>query len=129
MNNKYIGASSFGKLAAHRVRVEPRSLSKCVYYCRPLGYHLIARRNHFMQAKLDVLAAIAEERDDTETNSYRVLMVGDSTMSHQFGSICGFMAERNSLRFSFNPEVCAYVCVFTLSRAAKICQVCICCEY
>ena len=56
-----------------------------------------------MQAKLDNLAAIAEEREDTQTNPYLVLMVGDSTMSHQFGSVCGFMAEREGRRF--DPEV------------------------
>ncbi|CAN0083842.1 unnamed protein product [Ectocarpus sp. 6 AP-2014] len=59
--------------------------------------------NKFMQAKLDLLASIAEEREDTETEPFRVLMIGDSTMSHQFGAICGFMGEREGRRF--DPEV------------------------
>ncbi|CAN0433950.1 unnamed protein product, partial [Ectocarpus fasciculatus] len=59
--------------------------------------------NKFMQAKLDVLASIAEERADTETEPFRVLMIGDSTMSHQFGAICGFMGEREGRRY--DPEV------------------------
>eukprot|EP00903_Cladosiphon_okamuranus_P016931 g15607.t1 len=59
--------------------------------------------NTFIQAKLDVLAVIAEEREeDTQTEPYRVLMVGDSTMRHQFGSLCGFMAEREGRWF--DPE-------------------------
>ena len=55
-----------------------------------------------MQAKLDTLAVIAEEREDTQTDPYRVLMVGDSTMSHQYGAICGFMGEREGRRFDPN---------------------------
>ena len=61
-----------------------------------------------MQAKLDVLAEIAEEREDSKTDPYRVLMVGDSTMRHQFGAICGFMGEREGRRF--DPEVRQRVC-------------------
>ncbi|CAN0256673.1 unnamed protein product [Pylaiella littoralis] len=58
--------------------------------------------NHVIQAKLDVVASIAEEREHTETEPYRVLMVGDSTMSHQFGVICSFMGEREGRRY--DPE-------------------------
>eukprot|EP00903_Cladosiphon_okamuranus_P016927 g15603.t1 len=55
-----------------------------------------------MQGKLDTLAAIAEDRENTKTEPYRVLMAGDSTMSHQFGAICGFMGERDDRRYDPN---------------------------
>lgn len=68
-----------------------------------------------MQAKLDLLASIAEEREDTETEPFRVLMIGDSTMSHQFGAICGFMGEREGRRF--DPEVCFFFLFVSTDRA------------
>ncbi|CAM9288323.1 unnamed protein product [Scytosiphon promiscuus] len=55
--------------------------------------------NRVIQAKLDVMATIAEQRDRDETEPFRVLMVGDSTMSHQFGAVCAFMGEREGRRF------------------------------
>ncbi|CAM9288249.1 unnamed protein product [Scytosiphon promiscuus] len=58
--------------------------------------------NPFMQAKLDVMAAIAEQRGHDKTEPFRVLMVGDSTMSHQFGAMCAFIGEREGRRF--DPE-------------------------
>ncbi|CAN0256736.1 unnamed protein product [Pylaiella littoralis] len=75
--------------------------------------------NHVVQAKFDVLASIAEEREHTETEPYRVLMVGDSTMGHQFGAVCGFMGERGGRRY--DPEVRASqkkngCCMDTLSE-------------
>lgn len=67
-----------------------------------------------MQAKFDELAAIAESEasravaasrgDDPSSTPYRILMVGDSTMKHQFGAACGFLAERPGKRF--DPKVC-----------------------
>ncbi|CAM9845759.1 unnamed protein product [Ectocarpus sp. 12 AP-2014] len=63
--------------------------------------------NHVMQAKLDVLAAIVEDEQESSSSTssekpFRVLMVGDSTMSHQYGAICGFMGEREGRRY--DPE-------------------------
>ena len=46
---------------------------------------------------------IAEEREGTETDPYLVFMVGDSTMSHQYGAICAFMGERDGRRY--DPDV------------------------
>ncbi|CAM9213547.1 unnamed protein product, partial [Laminaria digitata] len=55
-----------------------------------------------MQARIDQLALIAEAREDT-TEPFRVMMVGDSTMEHQYGTICSFLGERGGRRF--DPEV------------------------
>ena len=55
-----------------------------------------------MQNRIDDLAKIAEAREDT-TDYFRVMMVGDSTMEHQYGNICSFFGERKGRRF--DPEV------------------------
>lgn len=55
-----------------------------------------------MQAKIDELALIAEAQEDA-TEPFRVMMVGDSTMEHQYGVVCAFLAEREGRRF--DPEV------------------------
>lgn len=57
-----------------------------------------------MQARIDELAVIAEARGDT-TDYFRVMMVGDSTMEHQYGVVCSFLGEREGRRF--DREVCA----------------------
>lgn len=67
-----------------------------------------------MQAKFNELAVIAESEasravaasrgNDPSSTPYRILMVGDSTMKHQFGAACGFLAERHGKRF--DPKVC-----------------------
>ncbi len=64
---------------------------------------LLYGRNKVIQGKLDALAVIAEQRGADKTDPFRVLMVGDSTMSHQYGAICGFMAEREGRRY--DPDV------------------------
>ena len=65
-----------------------------------------------MQAKFEELAMIAESDaarevaaargEDPSAKPYRILMVGDSTMRHQFGAVCGFLAERPGKRFDPN---------------------------
>ncbi|CAM9449902.1 unnamed protein product [Ectocarpus sp. 12 AP-2014] len=92
----------------HTVLAEPCNEVVCGYWWKNYlsgedGNAWFDSWNKFMQAKLDLLASIAEEREDTETEPFRVLMIGDSTMSHQFGAICGFMGEREGRRF--DPEV------------------------
>lgn len=51
-----------------------------------------------MQAKFDELVEIAEA--ENKEKPFRILMVGDSTMKHQFGSMCGFLGEREGHRFN-----------------------------
>ncbi|CAN0429265.1 unnamed protein product [Ectocarpus fasciculatus] len=77
-----------------------------------------------MQPKLDVLAAMVEDQDQQGTSSekpFRVLMVGDSTMSHQYGAICAFMGEREGRRY--NPEVSQHgspgCCMDTLDEGGR----------
>lgn len=55
-----------------------------------------------MQAKFHELSAMVEAEEGKE-ESFRVLMVGDSTMKHQFGVLCSFLGENKGRRF--NPEV------------------------
>ena len=55
-----------------------------------------------MQAKIDELARIVEAREDN-SEYFRVMMVGDSTMEHQYGAVCSFLGEREGRRF--DPEV------------------------
>ena len=55
-------------------------------------------RNPLMQRRVDELAVIAEAREDT-TDYFRVMMVGDSTMEHQYGVVCAFLGEREGRRF------------------------------
>lgn len=55
-----------------------------------------------MQARIDELAEIAEARED-KAESFRVMMIGDSTMEHQFGAVCSFLGEREGRRF--DPQV------------------------
>lgn len=55
-----------------------------------------------MQAKFDELSEIAENEGKPE-HPFRVVMWGDSTMKHQFGAVCGFLAEREGRRF--DPSV------------------------
>lgn len=62
-----------------------------------------AGRNCAIQAKIDELVQIAEAREDT-ADYFRVMMVGDSTMEHQFGVVCSFLGERAGRRF--DPQVC-----------------------
>lgn len=45
-----------------------------------------------MQAKFDELSRIVEAQVN-KTDSFRVLMVGDSTIKHQFGAMCAFLGE------------------------------------
>lgn len=53
-----------------------------------------------IQPRLDRLVAIAEaEGGEGTTEPFRVAMVGDSTMMHQNGGICAFLAERPGRRF------------------------------
>ncbi|CAM9242043.1 unnamed protein product, partial [Sphacelaria rigidula] len=48
--------------------------------------------NPFLQVKFDELSRLAEE--DPDKPPYKVSMVGDSTMRHQFGAMCAYLAER-----------------------------------
>lgn len=57
----------------------------------------IPSRNTPMQAKFDQLAALAEMEDKAQP--YRIVMMGDSTMKHQFGAMCAFLGERPGRRF------------------------------
>ncbi|CAM9179910.1 unnamed protein product [Ectocarpus sp. 12 AP-2014] len=75
--------------------------------------------NHVMQAKLDVLAALVEnQQGGRREKPFRVLMVGDSTMRHQYGALCGFMGEREGRRY--NPRRAQYghpgCCMDTLRK-------------
>lgn len=51
-----------------------------------------------MQAKFDEISRIAEAQVN-KTESFRVLMVGDSTMRHQFGAMCAFLGENQRSLF------------------------------
>ncbi|CAM9324458.1 unnamed protein product, partial [Ectocarpus sp. 12 AP-2014] len=56
-------------------------------------------------AKLDVLAALVEnQQGGRREKPFRVLMVGDSTMRHQYGALCGFMGEREGRRYNPREE-------------------------
>ncbi|CAM9373258.1 unnamed protein product [Ectocarpus sp. 12 AP-2014] len=75
--------------------------------------------NHVMQAKLDVLAALVEnQQGGRREKPFRVLMVGDSTMRHQYGALYGFMGEREGRRY--NPRRAQYghpgCCMDTLRK-------------
>lgn len=63
-------------------------------------------RNPVMQARIGQLAEIAEARED-KTEPFRVMMVGDSTMEHQYGAMCSYLGEREGRRF--DPEVCRII--------------------
>lgn len=53
-----------------------------------------------VQPRIDRVAAIAEaERTGRSDEPFRVTMVGDSTMMHQHGAMCAFLAERPGRRF------------------------------
>ena len=56
-----------------------------------------------MMAESDAARAMAAARgDDPSAKPYRILMVEDSTMKHQFGAVCGFLVERPGKRFDMN---------------------------
>ena len=70
-----------------------------------------------MQGKIDELVEIAEAREDAK-EYYRVTMVGDSTMEHQYGVVCSFLAEREGSRF--DPEVCRRTAAAASVRDANL---------
>lgn len=51
-----------------------------------------------MQAKFDELSELAESEENKD-EPFLVVMSGDSTMKHQWGAMCGFLAEREGRRF------------------------------
>ncbi len=75
-----------------------------------------------MQAKLDVLAEVTERREPAETDPYVVLMVGDSTMSHQYGALCGFVGQREGRHFDPNVNTPVRPFPAVLSRAGCGCR-------
>lgn len=72
-----------------------------------------------MQTKLDELSQLAEAEatlaEGKRLKPYQVLMVGDSTIRHQYGAICGFLGERKGLRF--DPAVSDSIIVCRASCA------------
>lgn len=60
-----------------------------------------------IQPRIDALAALAEAEGKDGSPPYLVTMVGDSTMMHQHGAMCSFLAERPGRRF--DPAVRVFV--------------------
>ncbi|CAN0390024.1 unnamed protein product [Pylaiella littoralis] len=74
------------------------------------------RWNSMIQPRIDELVAVLEsDRERNHSWPFRVTMVGDSTMMHQHGVVCGFLGERPGRRFdpTQHQEEC---CIDTLPR-------------